>query len=199
MMRTRCCLLVSLFVVLSGCMSVTPRGLIAMARFDPLQMNPSDLGAGLGVPEAIRLADGDAMIVMTYQVRGEPSPRVNERFLLEISDSAGVDGAPLPARGERIYIGRLSRLDSMRMKDVQQRILRYQSEGLRGQGSFSISLRGGCTTVQPLTELPFHTFVKTSPNQTYVETTRRTDFIASLQGQEREVFLRGFRACDQSD
>lgn len=186
-----------LVMLLSGCLSVTPRGLIEMAGFNPLQMDPTELGAGLGVPDTIRLLDGDAMITMTYQVRGESAPRVNEMFLLELSDSTGVAGTPLPVEGERIYIGRLSRLDALRMKDVQERILRYRSEGLSGQGSFSVSLRGGCTTTPLLARLPFRTFVKTRADAAYVETTRRTDFLASLPKSQREVFLARFRTCSR--
>ena len=197
MLRIRPLVLVLLLAVLSGCLSVTPRGLVEMAGFDPLQMNPAELGAGLGVPDSIRLVDGDAMIAMSYQVRGESAPRVNEMFLLELSDSTEVAGTPLPVKGERIYVGRLSRLDAIRMKDVQERILRYKSEGLAGQGSFSVSLRGGCTTAPLLTRLPFRTFVKTRPDAAYVETTRRADFLASLPRSQREVFLAEFRTCSQ--
>ena len=197
MLRIRSLPLVALVLLLSGCLSVTPRGLVEMAGFDPLHMNPAELGAGLGVPDTIRLVDGDAMISMSYQVRGEPTPRVNERFLLELSDSTEVSGTPLPGKGERIYVGRLSRLDAIRMKDVQQRILRYRSEGLAGQGSFSVSLRGGCTTAPQLASLPFRTFVKTRPDAAYVETTRRADFLAALPRQQREAFLAEFRTCSQ--
>ncbi|GAB5463951.1 MAG: hypothetical protein HoeaKO_40420 [Hoeflea alexandrii] len=196
MARIRSLLLVPLVVLLSGCLSVTPRGLVAMAGFNPLQMNPAELGAGLGVPQSIRLADGDAMIAMTWQVRGEAAPRVNERFLLQISDSSEIVGMPPPLRGERIYVGRLSRLDSVRMRDVQERILRHKSEGLVGQGSFSINLRGGCTTASPLTELPFRTFVKTGSDSSWIETTRRSDFVATLPAQERKEFLQSVRICN---
>jgi hypothetical protein len=167
-----------------------------MAGFNPLQMNPAELGAGLGVPQSIRLADGDAMIAMTWQVRGEAAPRVNERFLLQISDSSEIVGMPPPLRGERIYVGRLSSLDSVRMRDVQERILRHKSEGLVGQGSFSINLRGGCTTAPPLTELPFRTFVKTGSDSSWIETTRRSDFVATLPAHERKEFLQSVRICN---
>jgi hypothetical protein len=196
MVRIRPFLVLPVLALLSGCMTVTPRGLVAMAGFSPLQMNPAELGAGLGVPQSIRLADGDAMIAMTWQVRGEAAPRVNERFLLQISDSSEVAGTPPPAPGERIYIGRLSDLDSVRMKDVQERILRYKSEGLEGQGSFSISLRGGCTTAPPLTALPFRTYVKTSSDSSWIETTRRSDFVATLPPQGRKEFLQSVRICN---
>ena len=199
MLRIRSLVLVPLLAVLSGCLSVTPRGLVEMAGFDPLQMNPAELGAGLGVPSSIRLADGDAMIELAWQVQGEPGPRVNERFLLEISDSSELASTPMPARGERIYIGRLSGLDSVRMKDVQQRILRYRAEGLEGRGSFSISLRGGCTSAPPLTELPFRTFVKTRSESSWVEMTRRTDIVAAIPPLRREEFLKSVRVCSGAE
>jgi hypothetical protein len=75
MVRIRPFLVLPVLALLSGCMTVTPRGLVAMAGFSPLQMNPAELGAGLGVPQSIRLADGDAMIAMTWQVRGEAAPQ----------------------------------------------------------------------------------------------------------------------------
>jgi hypothetical protein len=199
MLRIRSLLFVPLVVLLSGCLSVTPRGLFEMAGFDPLQMNPAELGAGLGVPDTIRLADGDAVIELAWQVQGEPAPRVNERFLLEISDAAELAGTPTPARGEQIYIGRLSGLDSVRMKDVQQRILGYRSEGLEGRGSFSISLRDGCTTAPPLTELPLRTFVKTRSESAWVEMTRRTDVVASIPPLKREEFLKSVRVCSEAE
>ena len=195
-MRIPSFLLLPLLALLTGCMTVTPRALVAMAGFDPLHMNPAELGAGLGVPRSIRLADGDAMIAMTWQVRGEAAPRVNERFLLQIADSSEVAGSPPPTGEERTYIGRLSALDATRMKDVQARILRYKSEGLVGQGSFSISLRGGCTTAPPLTELPFRTFVKTRSDRSWIETTRRSDFVATLPPHGRKEFLQSVRICD---
>ena len=197
MFAIRSFLLALLLVPLGGCLSVTSGGLATMPNFNPLHMNPADLGAGLGVPDTIRLADGDAIITMTYQLRSEPSLRVNERFLLELSESVAVAGTLSPDQGERIYIGRLSRLDSMRMKDVQKRILGYESEGLSGRGSFSISLRGGCTTAPPLATLPFRTFVKTGSDAAYVEMTRRSDLVASFSAAVREEFLQSFRGCGE--
>lgn len=181
--------------VLAGCLSVTPGGLLEASRFNPLTTNPADIGAGLGVPETIRLADGDAMIVMTYTANGAGAPLVNERFALQVADSTGVAGAPKPYPGERVYFARLSNLDALRMKDVQARIRQYKAEGVDGKGSFSIGLRGGCATTLPVPALQVRTFIKVRPGGPLVETTRRSDVLKTLPPAERQQLAGSIRLC----
>lgn len=198
MWRARFLVLSSLLVGLVGCLSVTPGGIMEAARFDPLTSNPADLGAGLGVPATVRLSDGDAMMMLTYSVAGEADPRVNERFILEVSQSTGVAGTPTPNSGERIYIARLSHTDVLRMKDIQARIQSDKLDGIEGKGSFSIGLRGGCATRLPVTTLPVRTFIRTRSGSPYVEITRRTDLLERLPTIEREKLLGSIRTCEQA-
>ena len=195
-MRNRFLLIsLPLVMLLSGCLSVTPRGVAEMARFNPLHVNPDHLAAGLGVPETIRLADGNAMITMTYRLKANRSLAVNERFLLELSDSNSIPGAPADDDGEHIYVGQLSRLDALRMRDVQARILAIKSKGIEGEGTFSITLRGGCSTQLPVTSLPFRTFVRTRSGAAFVEVTRKSDFVSSLPRADRQTFLDSIGMC----
>lgn len=186
---------IPLILMLTGCMSVTPRGLLHMAGFNPLTVNPEHLAAGLGVPQTIRLLDGNAIIAMSYRLEGAEATVVDERFLLQISDASAIAGAPTPRPGERIYIGRLSALDVARMRDAQNRIRAYKAQGAKGQGMFSISLRGGCTTAFPVTGIPFRTFVRTGSQGSFTETTRPTDFVSTLPRNERDAFLRSVKVC----
>lgn len=198
MWYARFLVLASLVVALAGCLSVTPGGIMEAARFDPLTTNPADFGAGLGVPDTIRLSDGDAMMMLTYSVAGEAGPRVNERFVLEVAESTGVAGTPTPNSDERIYVARLSHTDVLRMKDVQARIQSYKLEGIEGKGSFSIGLQGGCATRLPLTTLPVRTFMRTRSGSPHVEIMRRTDLLARLPAIERKKVLGSIRTCEQT-
>lgn len=51
---------------LIACSSVTPRGLIAASRLDPLNSDAAKLAVAVGVPNTVRLVDGDAEFALSF-------------------------------------------------------------------------------------------------------------------------------------
>lgn len=174
---------------------MTPSGLVEAARFDPLATDPAVLGAALGVPETVQLADGGAVITMAYTLDGEDQAIVDERFDLELRDARGIAGVPQPLPGERVYLARLPKPEIVRMRQTQKRILALKDEAREGSGSFAVGFGFGCVTKSPLERLPVRTFIQMRSGGPYVQTTRSADMLTEMPPSRRDQLLAAFTPC----
>jgi len=191
-------LMLALTLLAGGCLSVTPGGLMEASRFDPLTSDPAGLGAGVAVPQTIRLSDGDVAIVMSYTVEPESRPRISEKFALDVADAGALPDAPQAQSGERVYVASLSQADAGRMRETQARILALKAAGVDGIGAFSISVGGGCTVSPPVETMPVRTFIRTRQNGPFVQLTARRDLLRVLPVDQREALREGIRQCEDA-
>ncbi|MEQ8481057.1 MAG: hypothetical protein RIC18_10385 [Hoeflea sp.] len=189
-------LVLALTLLAGGCLSVTPGGLMEASRFDPLTSNPAGLGAGVAVPQTIRLSNGDVAIVMSYTVEPESRPRISERFALDVAEAGALPDAPPPQSGERIYVASLSRDDAFRMRATQARILALRATGVEGVGAFSVSVGGGCTVSKAVETMPVRTFIRTRQNDPFVQLTTRRDLLRVLPADQRQALRENIRECE---
>ncbi|GGK22967.1 hypothetical protein [Salinarimonas ramus] len=184
-------LLVVLFLpaLLAACAGISPSGLVAAARLDPLNSDPGAITVGVGLPETIRLRDGDAILRIAFTREGADEAVVDEAVPLAVAEGASRADAPRAEPGERIFLAGVAADDAARFRAAQARIRALRAQGVRGSGSLTVTVRAGCRTGEVPDTLPTRTFLRTSPDAGFATLTRSPDLFALL-GEEAARGLR---------
>jgi hypothetical protein len=174
-------------LALSACASISPAGLIAASRLDPLGTPPDEIGVAVGVPDTVRLSSGDA--VMRISLRGGSSAStilVSEEVLLQlVRDEGGT--IPANAPDETVYVASLLPEDAARFAAAQAEIRRARESGVEGIGTLNVEVVGGCF-VGPVPEgLPASTWLRTDPAGPFVPLTRRVDAFQATGGAVLDI------------
>jgi hypothetical protein len=182
-------------LLLAGCGAVTPQGLLAAARLDPLGSDPAALTAALGVPATLRLADGDAELTFAFAADAAGGPAADGTFALVLAPATTDDGLPRPDAGERLWTARLAPGDAARLRALQAEVRALRAAGVRGSGSLTVGLVGGCFEGARPDTLPVRTFLSTDPDGGFVALTRTTDLLAELPTEARAALAAGIGPC----
>lgn len=184
-----------ILVSLIACSSVTPAGLIAASRLDPLNSDAAKLAVAVGVPETVKLADGDAEFALSFVPEDPQYAPVSETVSLQVRPSQ--DGLPEPnSATEDIYVAQFSPADADRIAAAQARIKAMKNNRIDGEGSLSIGVVGGCLTQTPLTSLPVSTWLRTDPTASFVRLTRTQDMLTALPADEAATIKANLKPCD---
>lgn len=176
-------------LTLSACASVNPAGLIAASRLDPLNTPPAEIAVAVGVPDTVRLADGDAELRIAF-TGGSAAPDilVDETAPLQLRPIT--TGAPQPnSDSEAVYAARLAAGDAARIARAQAEIRALRARGIDGQGTLTVTVTGGCLLESPLRALPVSTWLQTDPEDGFVSLTREQDLFRAL-GESDAAALR---------
>lgn len=179
--------------MLAGCSSLSPSGLIAAARLDPVETSPSDLSIAVSVPEVLRLHDGDASLYFGFapddaNIAGPVATTVP----LSISNETGPRA---PVAGEAIYVFGFSASAAAQLSAVQDQIRSLQAKDIQGTGTLSVGIKGGCLTGALDGSLPTATWLRTSPAESFTALTRTTDILDALPQKERIQLLAQLKPC----
>jgi hypothetical protein len=168
-------LLCASLIGLCACTSLSPSGLIAASRLDPLGTPPDQIGMAVGAPNSVRLASGDVVLRIAFQGNAAGSPvLIKEAVPLQLTaDETGIITANGPQ--EILYLATLLPEDAARFAAAQNAIRAARQQGVEGTGSLNIELVGGCTLGQAPTTLPFSTWLNTPSTQGYVPLTRQVN------------------------
>jgi hypothetical protein len=170
--------LAPVLALVGACGAILPPGLMAASRLDPLTTPPAAIGLAVGVPDTVVLADGDATLRIALAADGEML--VDTIVPLAIRrDAAGMPTPALP--GEIVYAASLAPAEAATFAAAQAEIRRLRAGGTEGEGSFSITVVGGCRTGAPLDALPVTTWLRTDPTVPFTPLTRKTDVLAKLR------------------
>ncbi|MCV3272881.1 hypothetical protein [Roseobacter sinensis] len=182
-------------LILSACSSVTPAGLMAASRLDPLNTSPTEIVVAVGVPDSLRLADGDAQLYIGFKGGSAASTvLVEETAPLQVSRAP--DGAIKPnGPDEAIYLARLAPEDAARIAAAQAEIKALRGRGIDGQGTLSIAVTGGCRVGAPLAALPVSTWLQTSPEDGFVRLTRQRDVFRAMDEGNRAALEAELTPC----
>jgi len=179
---------------LSGCGSITPGGLIAASRLDPLETSPSNLSFAVSVPEALRLRDGDAELELAFLPDGN-TPDQPVAVNVPLSLRAGPDGPRQAEPGETIYVLSLTPNAATQVSVWQGQVKALRARGIEGKGSLGIGMAGGCL-IRPLTDgFPFATWIRTDAGAEYVQLTRNADLFKLLDAEKLDLFKKGLTRC----
>lgn len=180
----------ALAITLAGCSSLTPAGLIAASRLDPLDTAPGDLAVAVSVPSQVRLRDGDAMLSLTFAPDDASKTPVAASVPLSVAENA--DSPTPPSDGTTVYTFAFAPDAAAQLTSAQTRIKAMRASGIEGKGSLSIGVDGGCLTGELNGSFSVATWLKTSPQASFVSLSRETDLFVALppeDGAELEAAL----------
>lgn len=180
--------------VLAGCGSVTPAGLTAAARLDPVLTPPGDLTVAFGAPDALRLRDGDVMFRLAFT---PDDPAVAEPVAASVPLSV-LEGTMPPratAAGEVVYVLGFSAQNAARLSAVQQQIIALGDRNVDGKGSISINVQSGCLSRDLGDSLPVSSWLRTDPEARFVRLTRQVDLFDVLPEAERAALEAKLEPC----
>ena len=183
-------------LILSACASVSPAGLIAATRLDPLNTPPTEIAVAVGVPSTVRLADGDAELRMVFNGGNAASSfLIDETAPLQLR--LITTGEPQPTSdGEVVYSARLAAEDARRIASAQASIRALRAQGVDGKGKLSITVAGGCLLAPTLRAMPVSTWLQTDPEDGFVRLTRRQDLFQALNESDAAALRAQLVPCD---
>jgi len=185
---------ITVAALLSGCGTITPGGLIAASRLDPLETSPSNLTFAVSVPETLRLRDGDAELELAFLPDGK-TPDQSVAVNVPLSLRASPDGPRQAIPGETIYVLSLAPKAAAQVAVWQGQVKALRARGIEGKGSLGIGMAGGCL-IRPLTDaFPFATWIRTDASADYVQLTHSTDLFEVLDADELDLFKKGLAPC----
>ena len=180
-------------LLLTGCSVVSPSGLIAAAQLDPLETDPRDISIAVGVPEALRLADGDAQLFLGFAPDGTNTPPpVGTTVPLMVSTETE---SLTPIAGQAIYVFGFGASEAAQLSVVQDRIRALKEQDVTGTGTLNVGITGGCLTGTLTDGLPVATWIQTSSDGAFASLTRPTDFLGTLPQQERVHLMERLQPC----
>jgi len=180
--------------LLSACGSVTPAGLMAAARLDPLETPPAALAVAVSVPQGVRLQDGDAVLRLAFQPE---DPAQAEAVGIEVPLSVRADPSAPEATvsDDLVYVLQLNARDAARMADAQRQIIALRAAEVAGQGSLGIEVTGGCLISTMPDTFPVATWLRPKPAGDWVPLTRRRDLLNVLPAAEANALLGRLERC----
>lgn len=182
-------------IALSGCAAVSPAGLVAASRLDPLETPPERIAIAISVPDEIRLKTGDATLALAFAADdGRPAAQVSETISLVIARGTGSDG-PTARAGQTVYIATIAPDDAARLTAAQTRITALHDSGIEGAGSLSVGVSGGCHVGGVPDTLPVGTWLRTDPEGAFLPLTRPVDMFRSLDSETAQALRTNFAPC----
>lgn len=164
-------------VCLAACTSISPAGLIAASRLDPLNTPPERIGVAVSVPSTVGLRDGDAALRIAF-AEGEET-LVDTSVPLAIMEG-GPEAPAAEMSSENVYVATIQPEEAEAFAAAQDAIKRLRAAGVEGKGSLSISVAAACRRGAPLQSLPVATWLRTEPTGPFVPLTRRRDVLDDM-------------------
>ena len=181
-------------LVLSACGSVTPAGLLAAARLDPLTTPPDALSVAVSVPPGVRLQDGDAALRLAFTPDDLTQAAPVDVTVPLMVRADGAAPQPLVPR-DAVYVLSLSAEDAAAMAAAQKQIIALRAADVEGAGSLAIDVTGGCVLSQMPEVLPVATWLRPEVDGNWVQLTRRRDVFQELPVAQARALRAGLRRC----
>ncbi|WP_143526082.1 hypothetical protein [Roseivivax lentus] len=178
---------------------MTPAGLIAASRLDPLNTPPSEIAVAVGVPETLRLADGDAEFRMAFR-GGSAASTILLEEVAELRLAPAGQAEPQPnATDETVYVARIAPEDTARIAALQAEIRTLREAGTDGAGTLNIRVVGGCYVGAAPASIMVSTWLQTAPADGFVPLTRRQGMVRALGARDAAMLLAELTPCDADD
>lgn len=185
----------ALVATASACGSVSPAGLLAASRLDPLTTPPAEVALAVGVPQVIRLADGDAELRMSLHSGDGAAAILREEVATLVLAPSGDTGPRPNSPSETVYVARIAAEDAPRIAALQQDIRDLRAMGNTGTGALTISVVGGCLVGAPPPSMAVSTWIQTDPDAGFVPLTRRQDVTRAIGARDAGLLLSQLRPC----
>lgn len=179
----------------SACGTMNPAGLVAASRLDPLNTPPSEISVAVGVPETLRLEDGDAEFRIAFRGGSAASTIMLEEVAPLSLSVAGSEGPRPSTSGETVYIARIAPEDAGRISAVQQEIRDLRAAGTDGDGSLTVRVVGGCFVGARPEVISVSTWLQTDPSDGFVQLTRRQDVTRAIGARDAAMLMSQLSPC----
>jgi len=142
----------------------------SLSKIDPLKADPEQIRVAIRVNESVNVSAGSAQIQVGFKAEDH---NINEEFEFDVQLTNAPTLTPKLTRGalpgDQVTVMSLTPEDARTMREFQQRLLNYESEGIKGQGSFGLRLGDLCLKkALPEEDIPLTLFLKTETNEDYI-------------------------------
>jgi hypothetical protein len=163
-----CLALVALLFV--ACTAVPISSMYSLSKIDPMQTDPEQIRVAIRVNESVNASRGSAQITMAYKAE---DGSIDEEHEFDVQLTAAQTLTPKLTRGllpgEQVTVMSLSPQDARTMRDLQQRLFKYQAADGDGDGSFNLRLGDLCLDkALPDGDIPLTLFLKTESDEDYI-------------------------------
>ena len=157
-------------LLLSACTSIPISSMYSLSKIDPMKADPEQIRVAIRTNKAVNVTRDGAQIAMSFKAEDH---NINEAFEFDVQLTNAPMLTPKLTNGlrpdEQVTVMSLSPEDARTMRDYQQRLFKYKSSDVKGQGSFTLKLGNLCLD-KPLPEgdIPLTLFLKTGSNEDYI-------------------------------
>ena len=180
---------------LTACAEVSPRGLIAASRLDPLQTKPSDISVAISVPAGTLLKNGDAMLNFEYIPEDENLSAIRENVALTIRTEGQLPKTP--EISEEIYVFEITAANGAQLSTAQTQISNLKKSGKDGQGSLSVTVTPTCIAHGVEHELIASAWLRTSPDGAFIPLFRSVNLWGKLTEEARTTLKSTPSSCSK--
>ncbi len=181
-------------IVVTGCSGISPAGLIAASRLDPLETSPSDIAVAISVPDALSLQDGDVSLYLAFVPDDlNTYVAIATTVLLSVSESA--TGPRQSAVGETIYVLGFSTQAAAQLSATQDKIKALREQEIKGTGTLSVDVTGGCLSGALGDSLQISTWLRTDPEASFVSLTHNIDLLDAISPENLAQLKSNFVQC----
>ena len=192
----RCIVSLSFVAVAVACTSLTPAGMMAASRLDPIKTPPDQIAVAFAVPQTLRLSDGDAEFRIAFAGGPADAPILLEKTAVLDIRPAAQDGPRSSNGEEQIYIARIPPADSPAIAEILRQIRTLQAKGIEGEGNLGILIGGGCYMQTIPESLVFSTWLKTNPEDGFVQVTRRANLFDAINARDATLLRAALTRCE---
>lgn len=178
-----------LTLMLAGCLTTTPvSSLPQLMQLDFVTMDFQHVRAGLRLPGALSLHQGDALMTVRTRTDGVKGETVDTFALVEDTDASARTALARQAReGFTLSVWRMGSQDVSRLSAIQQRTARSRVSGPRVRGSIEIDVSSTCSRGPlPAGPLLVSSYLKPAANTPYITLTENADLRDAIGAADRE-------------
>lgn len=194
-------LCVSLFVLLSGCMSMPIGTMLKMSQFSPMDIEPQGLRLAIRTDQAIKIEKGAVTVKFGFESAGTetlPSVSRNHEFKVQVLPDLKAGFSPILfediGKNETVTILKLTDQDARIMQQAQALVKQYKAADAEVNGHFALAMQGKCFgNLAGFEYLPVDLFVKTTSRDEYFLFLEEVDIIE--QANEHNVDLKQINKC----
>lgn len=156
-------------LLLSGCISASPRAMYELSKFDPFTADPRGIAVAVQTDRNLRLRTGDVILQVALD-SPDKAYTFDETFLLALTE--GATDPRFTAKVERndhIIVAAFAEADIARYEWAQSRARAAKAAGKSAsKGSLTVGVRGGCRADGPLDDgTRIRTYMRTGSESGY--------------------------------
>lgn len=159
-------LVLGVLACLAGCAQVSPRSMLELARFDPVEGDLSAVTVAVDVSDGLRVARDGA--VMDLRAAAPDGRAVMERFVLDQRQMPGPTGAR--------WLYGIASEDAARLADAQRRIRALKAADPETSGQLSVT--AAPCTLGPIGAGTVDVLLQLGPDRPFVPVVPRVDLAA---------------------